>query len=153
MGQAVEPRSPGEALQLYERSIRAYQRALDLEPGHRDAAYNIEVVRHWIEELRAGTGEQDAGGDSAGEPSPRREQQPEGRSPSPPGGEDPAGPQDDGPQAPREPEAPQAPAVPRDEPGILRDETAQSILEEEQRRREADAREQGGARAHGRPTW
>ena len=153
MGRSTGPEGPQDALRLYERSIAAYQRALDLDPEISDAAYNIEVVRHWIEELRDSLSTRAGEQGSEQRPSPRREQQPGDRQPSPPGDTDPDGGQDEGPDSPQAPEAPQAPVQPRDEPGIPRDETAQSILQEERQRREAEANKQGGARSDGRPTW
>lgn len=156
MGQQAASRFPQEALQLYDRSISAYRRALDLNPRNTDAAYNIEVVRHWIEELRGRASER-AGtkGEQRSErrPSSPGERPPQDQQPPPPEQSDPDDPGETTPDQPQTPEAPQDPVRPQDGPGIPRDETAQSILEEEQRRREAEAKAQGGSGSHGRPTW
>ncbi|HUV06453.1 MAG TPA: tetratricopeptide repeat protein, partial [Spirochaetia bacterium] len=47
----AEEADPEAALGLYNQSIAAYKRSLSLEPENIDAAFNIEVVRYWVDEL------------------------------------------------------------------------------------------------------
>jgi tetratricopeptide (TPR) repeat protein len=154
MGEIEESENPQEALEYYRKSVAAYKRTLSMDPNHTESAYNMEVVRMWIRDL---VGEfETVSGDNPGS-DPSDEQQNEQRREASPGdrNED----QNDGQQEPNDEgdtpstQSPEAPYVPQDNNIIPRDETAQAILREEQKRREAEARIRGGLSEDDRPTW
>jgi tetratricopeptide (TPR) repeat protein len=157
LGQSLASQDPAASLELYRRSLGAYQRALALQPRLLEAAYNLEVVRMWIAELRKQGGqgqgsESTQAGPPQGDRDGRQGSSPPGSSPQEsPGGETapdqaPGG----GPgQATPEPGT----AGPQDNPWGSRDETARSILEEERKRREEEANWTGGENSDGRPNW
>jgi tetratricopeptide (TPR) repeat protein len=157
LGQMLVSEDPQSAVELYNRSLAAFQRALSLDPGLRPAAYNLEVVRTWIAELldsgsdEGGSGSQQNGA-SGNDGNERRNGTP---SPGDSPGENPGGSQspDAAPEQPSDqPPQPEL-SAPADNPWALRDETAQAILEEERRRREEEASWSGGDSSDGKPNW
>lgn len=158
LGQSQAADDPATSLELYRRSLGAYKRALALDPDLLEAAYNLEVVRMWIAELQERTRE--AGQDPGATPEATarqgdsdREQgdAPQGDSPQDSPGGDSAPDQSSG----EEPGQAQQSggAASQENPWALRDETAQSILEEERRRRAEEANWTGGESSDGRPNW
>jgi tetratricopeptide (TPR) repeat protein len=157
LGQSTVADDPVAALELYHRAVSAYKRALNIQPGFSEAAYNIEVVRYWIADLEELIEQLPRSGSSGeGDPSESTEQ---GDSQGGEPGEQ--SPQDQGPQQEGDPGdespdsggAPTGPTEDMEDPGPPRNETAQSILEEEQRRREEQARAGGERSSYDRPTW
>jgi Ca-activated chloride channel family protein len=150
IGQQIERVSPDKALELYTRSEESFQRALQLQPGNEDAAINIEVARTWIERARM-KAEQ--------EPEPGSTRSPEQREPpgkKPQGGEDPRPDPGKPDQAPPVPDSPApdstTPPMAPEERGEPRDETARSIIEEEERLLEKQAETEQG-QTYEKPTW
>ena len=149
LGREAEDENPEVALELYRQSIAAYKRSLSIEPKHPDAAFNIEIVRYWIDELldRTTPGSDESSGPRSSSSSPS---QPNQQAPSQ--GENG---EQDGTEEPAEqpPQAPDSPQTAVEEPWVPRDETAQAILREERERREAEARMRGGIFSNDSPTW
>jgi tetratricopeptide (TPR) repeat protein len=134
LGRLAQGEQPQQALALYLRSLGAYRRALELDGGYRAAAENLEVVRRWVAELSARLAQ--------AQPAPG--QGPPG-SPAPGSGDTP-------PEPPRSGPAPQDPVVQQPAPWELPEESAEAILREESKRREAEqARE--GRLANDYPAW
>jgi hypothetical protein len=152
IGKMEESENPREALEDYRRSIAAYKRVLAIDPGNKESAYNIEVVRIWISDLEkqlektssAGSSPRSTPSDANGEkqkasPGEQPQGSPDGQSGENDGGDA---------YTP-----PSMPSIPQYENTVPRDETAQGILREEQQRREEEARVRGGWRADEKPTW
>jgi tetratricopeptide (TPR) repeat protein len=134
LGRLAQGEQPQQALALYLRSLGAYRRALELDGDYRAAAVNLEVVRRWVAELSARLAQ--------AQPAPG--QGPPG-SPAPGSGDTP-------PEPPRSGPAPQDPVVQQPAPWELPEESAEAILREESKRREAEqARE--GRLANDYPAW
>jgi tetratricopeptide (TPR) repeat protein len=154
IGEMEEPENPQEALEYYRKSIAAYKRTLSMDPGHTESTYNIEVVRMWIRDLLenmevvSGDNPRDESSDEQ-QNGQRREASPEERNEGQNGEQQERSDEGDTPSA----QSPEAPYVPLDDNIIPRDETAQAILREEQKRREAEARIRGGLSEDNRPTW
>ena len=154
IGEMEESENPQEALEYYRKSIAAYKRTLSIDPGHTESAYNIEVVRMWIRDLVEGmeiVAGDNTGGDSSDEQQneQRREDSQGERTEGQNGGQQEHNDEGDTPSI----QSPEAPYVPQDDNVIPRDETAQAILREEQKRRESEARIRGGLSEDDRPTW
>jgi tetratricopeptide (TPR) repeat protein len=149
LGNELERQEPGQALELYRRSIGAYKRVLAIDPAHDNARRNIEVVRQWIEPLL----ERQSGSDSDGQQSqqsqdqtregPQNDSQDGSPSPGDPGEQSP----EEGPDTSEE--APEADLDTDNSPA----ETAQAILEEEEQRRREQAEAAGRRDSGGSPTW
>jgi hypothetical protein len=139
-GKLVENDNPETALELYRRSVESFKRTLAVEPGRDAAAINVEVVRSWMKSLldkgipKQASDQQSSGTGSQGGSSGGQSGQPRA---APPG------------QQPVAPAAPEGPAA----SGVPKEETAQSILQEERDRRAAEAKERGGEESHGSPNW
>ena len=168
LGEAAAEQDPQTGLNLYRLSVAAFKRALELEPDLLEAAYNVEVVRLWIDELLQTTGLGPDGSASGGEAQQGRpdgsssEDSQSGADPSDsPDGQpgegdsgDGEGSQDGDAGEGSPPAEPPEPLPDREaEPWLPRDETAQGILREEQARREARARSRALENADGRPNW
>jgi tetratricopeptide (TPR) repeat protein len=154
IGKIEESENPQEALDHYLKSVAAYKRVLSIEPGHKESAYNIEVVRTWIRDLAEKIAQTSAA-DRSSRSSPEDHNRQKGKTSPGERNEKPkAGKQeqdDEGDTFPQQP--PAAPSIPQDERAVPRNETAQSILREEQQRREAEAQFRGGLSEDERPTW
>jgi tetratricopeptide (TPR) repeat protein len=140
VGKLQEKENPQAALGLYRQSVAAFKRALALQPGRADAAADVEVVRTWIRDLLDS---------SAAVPSPGDKGQGSGG-----GGGSQGGGQSRKPNtAPGSPGPPptgsQGPAV----SGTPRDETPNSILEEERDRRDSESRTRTEGNSNGAPNW
>jgi len=153
IGEMEESENPQEALEYYLKSVAAYKRVLSIDPGHIESAYNIEVVRTWIRDLVERMENTPGAGSSPSSPAEQNEQKQE-TSPGEQNEEQNAGQPEQNNEGDTSPQQPPAiPSVPEDDTAVLRDETAQAILREEQQRREAEARIRGGLSADDRPTW
>jgi|GEM_PF-5160249 len=147
LGREQESADPESAVAFYQAGIAAYGRALELQPDHMGARYNMEVVRMWLADLRSrmrpapggqnGDQKQSAennqgqSGDGNGDGSDSQNADP-GQSPGS-GGEQPE----------------LGPVQPDDS----QNETARSILEDEQQRRTERQGRGGTNNDQTRPTW
>lgn len=149
LGNGLERQEPGQALELYRRSIGAYKRALAIDPEHVNARRNIEVVRQWIEPLLERQGGSDGDGQQSDRSSEQRQEGPQ--SDSQDGSPSPGDPGDQSPEeSPDQSEAaPEADLDTEDSPA----ESAEAILEEEEQRRREQAEAAGRRDAGGSPTW
>lgn len=148
IGNALESSEPGQALELYRRSIGAYKRALAIDASLGAAARNIEIVRRWMEPLQQLAQNAESGEQSNGQPT---NQAPDGPPPDAENGSpSPDAPGDSSPdQSPDTSEdAPPAELETEDTPA----ETADAILREEEERRREQARA-GRRNSGGSPTW
>jgi tetratricopeptide (TPR) repeat protein len=154
IGKSEESENPQEALDNYFKSIAAYKRALAMDSGHIESAYNIEIVRTWIRDLNEKMGKTSGSGSSFDSlPEEKNEPKP-GTSPGEQNEEQKDGqPEDSDGEGSSPPESSEIPSVPQDDSIVARDETAHAILQEEKQRREAEARIKGGLSADDKPTW
>jgi tetratricopeptide (TPR) repeat protein len=153
LGRAAEKDTPDAALDFYARSVAAFQRALAIDRSRSAAAINIEVVREWMKSLRdaqkqqSGSaqqqGQQQSNGPAQGAPNQgapnQNGQQQSGQAPAPP----------------QNPQAPQAPSATPDAgptPATPRNDTAESIIQEERDRLQAEA-SATGVNNNESPNW
>ena len=146
LGKQSEKDHPDAALDFYGRSVAAYKRALEIDPGLSAAAANVEIVRTWIQKLKdnqsSNNGQQNQQGQESG-PNQSGQNQP-GQGQQAPGGQSAAPGQNQPSTAQGNP-----PSV--DQQTTPLDDTPESILQEERDRRQAEATP--GGNANDSPNW
>lgn len=152
LGKQSEKDQPEAAMDFYRRSVAAYKRALAVDPRLSAAATNIEVVRGWMKSLSDSQAQPPGGGQQT----PRQEQG-NGTGQNAPGQNAPA-PNAQSPNtqngnpSQQTPQAPVNPPAASGQTTTPQNDTAESILQEERDRRQAEA-SAGGQTTNDSPNW
>jgi len=145
LGKQAEKDHPDAALDFYGRSVAAYKRALEIDPGLSAAAANVEIVRQWIEKLKdsqSANGGQNQQGQGAPDQSGQAQAGP-GQGQQAPGNQS-ATPGQNQQAQQGNPAVVQGPTTPLDD-------TPESILQEERDRRQAEGTP--GGSTNDSPNW
>ncbi len=150
LGQKAEKDDPKAALDFYQRSVAAYQRALAIDAGLSAAATNIEVVREWIKKLKDAQSQSQAQQPQQDQGSGSSQNAPNQGAP----GQNAQAPNNQAakPAPGQTTQTPGNPIVSNDQNGTPLNETAEQILQEERDRRQAEATA-GGRATDESPNW
>jgi tetratricopeptide (TPR) repeat protein len=125
--QEQQQTDPAAAVSALGGAIESYQRALDLQPGYRDAGHNLEIARLLLEELRNQQERDSQSG--AGNDAPGDQGAPDTDAAAEPAGED-GGPEEEPTASQQQQEPGPQPAPPAGEP-LDADATAAAIIAQE----------------------
>jgi Ca-activated chloride channel family protein len=167
LGKQTERVDPEQAVEFYRKSVDAYKRTLAFDNAYRDAARNIEVVRHWIDQLQGqgqGGGNQQQQGSQSGSQGQQQQQQGQDsqsgnqnqQNQQNQDGQGQSGESENSPQQNQQDQQSESPARPpqaQDPSGERAPRSADAILRAEQRRREQMERNRQRGGSDGTPTW
>ena len=146
LGKQAEKDHPDQAIEFYGRGVAAYKRALEIDPGLTAAAANVEIVRQWIQKLKNNQSSNDQQNQQGQNPQGQN-----GQAQSAPGqGQQAPGGQSSAPGQNQPSTAQGNPTVTEGQTPPL-DDSAESILQEERDRRQAEATP--GGNTNDSPNW